>query len=127
MIALDASAAVLALLNDGETRQQVARETIAIPHLGDSELAHALRGQVRRGRLEEHQARAALSRWARLGVLRFPAVGLLARVWELRDNLSACDATYVALAEALGCALVTADARLAQAPGPTCAITVVRR
>jgi predicted nucleic acid-binding protein len=127
VIALDASAAVLALLNDGETRRLVARETIAAPHLCDSELTHALRGQVRRGRLEEHQACAALSRWARLGLHRFPAVGLLARVWELRDNLSAYDATYVALAEALGCALVTADARLAQAPGPTCAITVVRR
>ena len=127
MIALDASAAVLALLNDGEARRLVAREHVAIPHLADSELTHALRGQVRRGRIVEHQARAALARWARLGLHRFPAVGLLARVWELRDNLSAYDATYVALAEALGCALVTADARLAQAPGPTCAITVVRR
>ena len=127
MIALDASAAVLALLNDGEARRLVARENVAIPHLADSELTHALRGQVRRGRIVEHQARAALARWARLGLHRFPAVGLLARVWELRDNLSAYDATYVALAEALGCALVTADARLAQAPGPTCAITVVRR
>jgi predicted nucleic acid-binding protein len=127
VIALDASAAVLALLNDGEARQLVARENIAIPHLADSELTHALRGQVRRGRIDEHRARAALARWARLGLRRFPAVGLLARVWDLRDNLSAYDATYIALAEALDCALVTADARLAQAPGPTCAITVVRR
>ena len=127
MIALDASAAVLALLNDGEARRLVARENVAIPHLADSELAHALRGQVRRERIDEHHARAALARWARLGLQRFPTVGLLARVWELRENLSAYDATYVALAEALGCALVTADARLAQAPGPTCAITVVRR
>jgi predicted nucleic acid-binding protein len=127
VIALDASAAVLALLNDGDARRLVARETIAIPHLGDSELAHALRGQVRRGRIGEDQVHAAISRWARLGMHRFPAVGLLGRVWELRHNLSAYDATYVALAEALGCALVTADARLAQAPGPACAITVVRR
>jgi predicted nucleic acid-binding protein len=127
VIALDASAAVLALLNDGEARRLVARETIAIPHLADSELAHALRGQLRRARIDEYQARAALARWARLGVHPFRAVGRLARVWELRDDLSAYDATYVALAEALGCALVTADARLAQAPGPTCAITVVRR
>lgn len=54
-------------------------------------------------------------------------VGLLARVWELRDNLTAYDATYVALAEALGCGLVTADARLAHAPGPLCTMIVVRR
>jgi predicted nucleic acid-binding protein len=44
-----------------------------------------------------------------------------------RENLGASDATYVALAEALGCAVVTADARLAHAPGPSCSITVVRR
>lgn len=54
-------------------------------------------------------------------------VAFLARIWELRDNLTAYDATYVSLAEALECKLVTADARLAQAPGPTCSITVVRR
>ena len=69
----------------------------------------------------------ALARWASLGLRRLAVVGLLSRIWELRDNLSAYDATYVALAEALACELVTADARLAQAPGPTCAITVVRR
>jgi len=64
---------------------------------------------------------------AQLGLRRFPVVGLLSRIWELRDNVSACDATYVALAEPIGCQLVTADARLAREPGPTCAITVVRR
>ena len=52
-------------------------------------------------------------------------VGLLERVWALRDNLSAYDATYVAVAEALNCPLLTADARLARAPGPECPITVV--
>lgn len=98
-----------------------------MPHLADSELAHALRAQVLRGQMDADDARAALARWARLGLRRFAAVGLLARIWELRDNLSAYDATYVALAETLACELVTADARLAQAPGPTCAITVVRR
>lgn len=58
---------------------------------------------------------------------RFAAVGLLPRIWELRDNLTAYDATYVALAEALACELLPADARLARAPGPTCPVTVVRR
>jgi predicted nucleic acid-binding protein len=53
-------------------------------------------------------------------------VGHLPRIWQLRDNLTAYDATYVALAEALSCELVTADARLARAPGPACPITVVR-
>jgi predicted nucleic acid-binding protein len=98
-----------------------------VPHLADSEVAHALRAQVLRGRVGADHARVALMRWARLGVRRYAAVGLLPRIWELRDNLTAYDATYVALAEQLACELVTADARLAGAPGPTCPITVVRR
>lgn len=127
MIVLDASAAVLALLNDGEARRALATETVVVPHLADSEVTHALRAQVLRGRVEADDAHVALVRWARLGLRRFAVVGLLARVWELRDNLTAYDATYVALAEALGCGLVTADARLAHAPGPLCTIIVVRR
>lgn len=127
MIVLDASAALLALLNDGEARRAVATETVAVPHLADSEVAHALRAQVLRGRIGAGDAEGALTRWARLGVRRFAGVGLLARIWQLRDNLTAYDATYVALAEALGHRLLTADARLANAPGPTCTIIVVRR
>jgi predicted nucleic acid-binding protein len=127
VIVLDASAAVLALLNDGDARQSLAREITAVPHLADSEVAHALRSQVLRGTVRAPDAQAALARWARLGLRRFAVVGLLDRIWELRDNVTAYDATYVALAEALGCGLVTADGRLAQAPGPTCPVTVVRR
>jgi predicted nucleic acid-binding protein len=51
---------------------------------------------------------------------------LLSRAWQLRANLTVCDAAYVALAEALRCPLVTADARLARSPGPRCPIEVVR-
>jgi predicted nucleic acid-binding protein len=127
VIVFDASAAVLALVNDGDARRSLADETVAVPHLVDAEVAHALRAQVLRKRVSADDARAALARWARLGLRRYAVVGLLSRIWELRDNLSAYDATYVALAEASGCDLVTADARLARAPGPTCAIRVVRR
>ena len=127
MIVLDASAGVLGLLNDGDARRSLATQVVAVPHLADSEVAHALRAQVLRGDVGSTDARAALARWARLGLRRFAVVGLLGRIWELRDNLTAYDASYVALAEALDCELVTADARLARAPGPTCAITVVRR
>jgi predicted nucleic acid-binding protein len=127
LIVLDASAAVLALLNDGDARRSVTSESVCIPHLADSEVAHALRAQVLRGHVGADSAGVALARWARLGVRRFAVVGLLARIWELRYNLTAYDATYVALAEALACELVTADARLAQAPGPTCTISVIRR
>jgi predicted nucleic acid-binding protein len=127
VIVVDASAAVLALLNDGNARRLLAKETVAVPHLADSEVAHALRAQVLRGHLDADDAGAVLARWARLGLRRFAVSGLLARIWELRDNVTAYDATYIALAEGLTCELVTADARLAHAPGPTCAITVVRR
>lgn len=65
--------------------------------------------------------------WARRGLTRVAVHGVLGRVWELREHLSAYDATYVALAEALEVPLVTADGRLARAPGPRCTITVVKR
>ena len=58
---------------------------------------------------------------------RYPAFTLLDRVWEPRENLSAYDASYVALAELLDCSLLTADARLSRAPGVRCPITVVPR
>jgi len=127
MIVVDASAAVLGLLNDGDARRSLANEAVAVPHLADSEVANALRSQVRRGAVEARRAHEALQRWSRLGIRRFAVVGLLDRVWELRDNLSAYDASYVALAEMVGAELHTADARLAGASGPTCPIVTVRR
>jgi predicted nucleic acid-binding protein len=126
VIVVDASAAVLGLLNDGDARAYLAAEPFACPHLTDSELVHALRGQVHGGAVEAADAERAIATWARLGMRRVPVVGVLGRVWELRENLSAYDATYVALAEALDAPLLTADARLARAPGATCPITVVR-
>jgi len=127
LIVLDASAAIFALANDGEARRIVEADTVVVPHLADSEVASALRIQVLRGRIQPGEAQAALGRWARLGLRRFGVTDLLGRIWELRENLTAYDATYVALAEALACSLVTADARLARAPGPSCAVTVVQR
>lgn len=117
---------MLGLLNDGDARGHLTREDIHAPHLVDSEIAHALRAQVHRGRVSAREANRAIERWQRLGLRRYPAVGLLPRVWELRDNISAYDATYVALAEALGCSVVTADARLARARGVNCPVLTVR-
>ena len=57
--------------------------------------------------------------------MRFDTRRLLGRIWELRDNLTAYDAGYVALAEALGCPLITSDARIARATGPRCVVEVV--
>lgn len=124
---IDASVAVLGLLNDGEARAMLREGAIVCPHLADSEVAHALRAQVLRGDLEADDASRALQAWGRLGVERIGVQGLLRRIWELRDNVSSYDATYVAVAEALEAPLVTADGRLARAPGPRCTISVVPR
>jgi predicted nucleic acid-binding protein len=127
VIVLDASAAVSALLNAGEARTALADEAVHVPHLIDSEVAQALRRQVLRRSLGADDGWAALDTWRRLGVVRHPAGGLLDRVWELRDNVSAYDASYLALAEALGCTLLTADARLSRVPGLRCSVTLVPR
>lgn len=127
MIVIDTSAAVLGLLNDGDARATLREASVACPHLADSEVVQALRAQVQRGEVESEDARRAVDTWGRLGIERVGVSGLLARIWELRDNVSAYDATYVAVAEALDVPLVTADARLARAPGPRCTVTVVRR
>jgi predicted nucleic acid-binding protein len=125
LIVADASAAVSALLNDGFARQTLSAESIHVPHLVDAEVANALRGIVVRGTIDAAAAAAAVQTWRRLGMRRYPVVGLLDRIWELRSNLSAYDASYVALAEAIGCALVTADVRLSHAPGLRCPVTAV--
>jgi len=127
LIVIDASAAVLGLMNDGEARAMLAAQATVCPHLADSEVVHALRGQALRGDLDVGAAEQMIDVWQRLGIERVGVSGLLGRVWALRENLSAYDATYVALAEALESPLVTADGRLARAPGPQCTITVVRR
>jgi len=127
VIVVDASAAVSALLNAGPARRALAEEQVHVPHLIDPEVVNALRRGVAASRVEPGAAWTALGRWRRLGISRYAVFHLLERVWELRENLSAYDASYVALAESLGCALLTADARLGGAPGLGCPVTVVPR
>jgi predicted nucleic acid-binding protein len=127
VIVVDASAGLSALLNAGPARRILAGEQLHAPHHIDSEVASGLRHGVAARRLDAGQGWTALDVWRRLGITRYPVVSMLGRVWELRDNLSAYAASYVALAELLGCHLLTADARLSRAPGTECAITVVPR
>lgn len=98
-------------------------EDLAAPHLLDSEVTDALRRLVLHGHLTDEQGSAALEGFTRLALIRYPADWLRARMWALRHNLSAYDATYVALAEMIGATcLLTIDARLAAAPGLRCRI-----
>ena len=124
---VDASAAVAALLNDCGARQFLSENRLVAPHLVDAEVIQTLRKLLIRGSISAEDAELAIRGWTRLGVERFPLLGLVARIWALRDNVSAYDAAYVALAEALDCPLLTTDARLAAAPGPVCTFTVVPR
>ncbi|GAA4820652.1 type II toxin-antitoxin system VapC family toxin [Tomitella cavernea] len=94
----------------------------AVPHLIDSEVTNVLSTLARRAILTDAQATTTMDGFLALSFDRFPAEGLRPRIWSLRHNLSAYDATYVALAESIDATLITTDARLARAPGPRCAI-----
>jgi predicted nucleic acid-binding protein len=122
MIVVDASAAVTMFLNLGPSAARLRgrlgqAEEVHIPHLFDVEVLHVLRRHSLRGDLSEEQSRLILNLLNDLKAVRYPHAPLAARIWELRENLSAYDAAYVALAEVLDAPLVTMDARLAQAPG----------
>ncbi len=99
MIVVDASAALAALLNDAQARQLVAAERLHTPHLIDSEIASGLRRLVHGRQLRAADGWNALHTWRRLAVTRYPVFGLFERIWEVRENLSTYDASYVALAE----------------------------
>lgn len=104
----------------------VGDEELAAPHLIDSEVTAVLRSLVLRLRLSEEQGALALTGFTRLSITRFPADWLRPRMWALRHNLSAYDATYVVLAEMSGATrLLTTDARLASAPGIQCDIQLL--
>ena len=99
-------------------------ETLHAPYLLDVETAQVIRRYTVQGKLAETRGREAIDDLAALRVHRHPHRDLLPRIWALRHNLSAYDATYVALTEALDAVLVTCDQRLANAPGHRARVTV---
>jgi predicted nucleic acid-binding protein len=103
----------------------LADPNLHIPHLASIETASVIRGWVRGGRLDESAAVQALDHLSDLAAERHDHEPFLRRVWELRHNLTAYDALYVALAEALDAPLITCDARLAQTPLTSITIEVV--
>jgi predicted nucleic acid-binding protein len=131
MIVLDASALVELLLNTAAGRTIATRIadpaiSLHVPHLADIEVTQALRRYARDGELETADAVSALEELRALDLERHAHEPLLDRVWELRRNLSAYDAVYVALAEVLDTVLLTCDARLARAPGAARRVELVK-
>jgi len=121
VLVVDTSAVVAALVarppNQALVDRLGADGDLHAPHLLDVELLHVLRGLVLAGQLSEDRAADARADFTDLTVVRYGHAPLADRAWELRNNLTAYDATFVALAEALNVPLVTCDARLAGAPG----------
>jgi predicted nucleic acid-binding protein len=122
MIVVDASAVLEVLLRTPaatavEKRLLDPSQTLHAPHLLDVEVAQVVRRYAASGEIDGERGRAALADLADLPLRRYPHDFLLPRVWDLRNNLTAYDAVYVALAEALGAPLLTRDKRLAAAPG----------
>lgn len=122
MIVVDASAALEVLLRTPasaalERRLFSPRQTLHAPHLLDVEVAQVLRRYAMAGHAEPDRCRAALNDLVDFPLRRYPHDFLMPRVWELRANLTAYDAVYVALAEALDAPLLTRDRRLATAAG----------
>jgi len=127
VIVVDASAVTDFLLELGPRGEWVAeriggQDALHVPHLLDFEVASAIRRVTLSGQATPALGRRALDDLREMPFVRYPAAGLLERVWTLRKSLSAYDASYVALAEALDAPLVTTDGRLARSSGHRAAI-----
>jgi predicted nucleic acid-binding protein len=129
VIVLDASVVVTGLLvagPAGDAAREVLRSgPLHAPHLLDVEATSAIRRWVLSGRMSVEDARMSLLDLRDLAADRHAHEPLLDRVLDLRDAVSAYDAVYVALAELLGAGLITADHRLARAPGLRCPVTLL--
>jgi predicted nucleic acid-binding protein len=129
VIVVDASVLAPALADDGadgdRVRERLRGEQLVAPELVDLEVLSTLRRAARGGRVDERRSSQALDDLAALPLRRVSHQALLPRVWELRDNLTAYDAAYVALAEALDALLLTADGAMKKASGIRCEVEVL--
>lgn len=130
MIVVDASVLVNALADDAgdgdRTRRRLADDAdLHAPALIDLEVVSVLRRRAAAGDLDDRRARLALDDLAALALIRYPHLTFVERIWQLRATLTPYDAAYVVLAETMAATLVTADQRLARAPGPRCPVELV--
>lgn len=130
MIVIDASTLVEVLLQTAtgiaiETRVFAPGETLHAPHLIDVEVAQVARRLVAIGAIHRGRGAEVLADLAIFPLRRYPHDRLLPRIWRLRNNLTAYDAAYVALAETLEAPLLTRDQRLAAAPGHDATIELI--
>jgi predicted nucleic acid-binding protein len=131
LIVIDASVLANVIGDDGHDGHKARREyrtagTIAAPDLVDVETVAVLRKRWIAGAISDERFSAAIGDLEELDLDRYPTLRFMRRAYQLRANLTAYDSAYVALAEALDCELLTADERLAKAPGPQCPIRVLR-
>ncbi len=131
MIVIDASAVIELVLNtvSGQRVAERIRSTdisLHAPHLIDLEIAQVLRRLRHKGTIARAQATQALRFLQELDLHRYPHDLLLDRIWALRQNLTAYDAAYVALAEALPAPLLTGDRRIATAPGHVAVVEIAQ-
>jgi predicted nucleic acid-binding protein len=127
---VDASVLTSFYVVDDPRREAIATrlatgDTLVAPAHLDAEVVSALRGLARHHPALRRAVPGALRHLAGFPLRRMPLAPLLQRMWELRDNVTAYDAAYVALAERLSCPLVTCDSRLASAKGPRCVLEVL--
>lgn len=131
MIVADASIVANGLGDDGADGAAAravlrAERDLAAPDLVDVETVSVLRRRWLNGDLSARRFRSAITDLGDLAIMRHPTLPFMTRAYELRANVTPYDAAYIGLAEALDCELVTADARLANAPGPRCQIRIVQ-
>ena len=129
VIVVDASVLAVALGDDGQhgaaARERLHGEELAAPELIDPEVLSVLRRYVAAGLTTAQRGEEAMADLIDLPLRRASHRPLLRRCWELRHNLTSYDACYVALAETLDVPLLTADGRLADAPGLRCAVELL--
>jgi len=131
LIVVDAAVLANVIGDDGADGKRARGEIrvageVAAPDLVDVETVAVLRKRWLAGTISDRRFSAAVGDLEDMDIDRYPALPLMRRAFELRSNVTAYDACYVALAEVLGCELLTGDQRLANASGPRCPVRVLR-